>query len=69
MTAATSSAAGSTPTVSRLLRLRSADLRLREVPVDMRDRQGGESKLRGAKALQLVATVGAALLVAGRLRG
>ena len=36
-----------------------------EVPVDMRERASGESKLRGRKAVQLVATVAGALVMYG----
>jgi GT2 family glycosyltransferase len=45
------------PEVESLLRLREAGLRVAEVPVDMRARAGGESKLRGSKALKVVLTV------------
>ena len=38
------------PEVESLLRLDEAGLRVEEVPVDMRVRAGGESKLRGKKA-------------------
>ena len=47
----------------------SAGLRVAEVPVDMRERAGGESKLQGKKAVLLVLTVIATLLGAKRLRG
>ena len=43
-------------------------LRVLEVPVDMRDRASGESKLRGKKALVLVLTVVGTLFAARRLR-
>jgi glycosyltransferase involved in cell wall biosynthesis len=56
------------PEVEGLVRLTGAALRIDEVPVDMRARAGGESKLRGKKALLLVLTVGAAVLLAGRSR-
>ena len=36
-----------------------------EVPVDMRERASGESKLRGRKAVQLVATVAGTLVMYG----
>jgi hypothetical protein len=55
------------PEVEGLLRLRDAGLRLCEVPVDMRERGGGESKLRGATAIKLVVTVGATLFFGRRL--
>ena len=40
------------PEVESLLRLRDAGLRVVEVPVHMRERAGGESKLQGRKALK-----------------
>ena len=45
------------PEVESLLRLREAGLRVVEVPVHMRERASGESKLRGGKAVRLVVTV------------
>jgi len=57
------------PEVEALLRLHDRGLRVLEVPVDMRARAGGESKLRGKKAVLLVLTVIATLLGAKRLRG
>jgi glycosyltransferase involved in cell wall biosynthesis len=45
------------PEVEALIRVVEAGLRLEEVPVDMAPRAGGESKLRGGKALSLVLTV------------
>ena len=48
--------------------LSDAGLRVDEVPVDMRERASGESKLRGKKAVKLVFTVTAALLAAEGLR-
>jgi glycosyltransferase involved in cell wall biosynthesis len=56
------------PEVEGLVRLIGAGLRIDEVPVDMRDRAGGESKLQGKKALLLVLTVGATVLLARRSR-
>lgn len=56
------------PEVEGLLRLEEAGLRVQEVPVDMRERAGGESKLRGKKAVLLVLTVGATVLLGRRLR-
>jgi glycosyltransferase involved in cell wall biosynthesis len=53
------------PEVESLLRLQEAGLKVVEVPVDMRERTVGESKLQGKKALQLVATVTTTLLVYG----
>ena len=55
------------PEVESLLRLDEAGLRVEEVPVDMRARAGGESKLRGKKAFVLVVTVIATLFGARRL--
>src|SRR3954453_16475395 len=45
------------PEVEALIRVADAGLRLQEVPVDMAERAGGESKLRGSKAIALVLTV------------
>jgi len=45
------------PEVEALIRVVDAGLRLEEVPVDMAPRAGGESKLRGSKAVKLVLTV------------
>ncbi len=45
------------PEVEALLRLTDAGLVVEEVPVDMRERAHGESKLQGKKALVLVGTV------------
>jgi glycosyltransferase involved in cell wall biosynthesis len=53
------------PEVESLLRLENAGLHVVEVPVHMRERASGESKLRGSKAVRLVATVVATLLVYG----
>jgi glycosyltransferase involved in cell wall biosynthesis len=53
------------PEVESLLRLREAGLRIAEVPVHMRERAGGESKLRGSKAVKLVVTVIGTLLLYG----
>jgi Glycosyl transferase family 2 len=53
------------PEVESLLRLREAGLEVVEVPVDMRDRASGESKLRGRRAVELVVTVAATLLLYG----
>ena len=46
------------PEVEALMRISEAGLRLEEVPVQMRERTGGESKLRGKKAVGVVMTVG-----------
>jgi glycosyltransferase involved in cell wall biosynthesis len=53
------------PEVESLLRLREAGLRVTEVPVHMRERASGESKLRGRRAVELVLTVAGTLLVYG----
>jgi glycosyltransferase involved in cell wall biosynthesis len=60
------------PEVEALIRIVDAGLRLEEVPVDMVPRAGGESKLRGGKAVKLVLTVVGTLglaLLARRRRG
>ena len=56
------------PEVEGLIRLAEAGLSVEEVPVNMRERAGGESKLRGSKAVKLVLTVVATLLFFGWLR-
>jgi glycosyltransferase involved in cell wall biosynthesis len=53
------------PEVESLLRLERAKLRVLEVPVHMRERASGESKLRGKRALELVLTVAGTLLLYG----
>jgi glycosyltransferase involved in cell wall biosynthesis len=53
------------PEVESLLRLRESGLRVVEVPVHMRERAGGESKLRGSKAVRLVLTVVGTLFLYG----
>ena len=50
------------PEVEGLIRLADAGRRIEEVPVDMRERQSGVSKLRGSKAVKLVGTVALVLL-------
>ena len=57
------------PEVEGLLRLRDAGLTVDEVPVDMRERASGESKLAGKKALLLVLTVIGTLFAYRRVRG
>jgi glycosyltransferase involved in cell wall biosynthesis len=52
------------PEVEALIRLVDAGLRVEEVPVDMAPRAGGESKLRGSKAVKLVLTVTGTLALA-----
>ena len=56
------------PQVQALLRLDEAGLRVDEVPVDMRPRAGGESKLQGKKSVLVVLTVIGTLLAFDRLR-
>ncbi len=56
------------PEVESLLRLRDAGLRVLEIPVHMRERAGGESKLRGRRAVELVLTDAATLLLYRFLR-
>ena len=60
------------PEVESLLRLRDAGIAVVDVPVHMRERASGQSKLRGSKAVKLVVTVVGTLLLYGvwrRLRG
>ena len=57
------------PEVEAVLRLHEEGLRVEEVPVDMRERASGESKLQGKKAFVLVVTVIATLIGAKRLWG
>ena len=45
--------------------LRDAGVTVTEVPVHMRERASGESKLRGGKAVKLVVTVVGTLLLYG----
>jgi glycosyltransferase involved in cell wall biosynthesis len=56
------------PEVQALLRLHEAGLRVDEVPVHMRERAGGESKLRGKKAIMVVLTVAGTLVTFEGLR-
>jgi glycosyltransferase involved in cell wall biosynthesis len=56
------------PEVEGVLRLHEEGLRVTEVPVEMRERASGESKLHGKKAIVLVVTVAGALVAAGLLR-
>jgi glycosyltransferase involved in cell wall biosynthesis len=55
------------PEVEALVRVTGAGLRLEELPVQMRPRLQGESKLQGRKAVGLVLTVAGTLLVGWRL--
>jgi glycosyltransferase involved in cell wall biosynthesis len=52
------------PEVEALIRISDAGLRLEEVPVNMAERAGGESKLRGKKAVRVVLTVIGTLVLA-----
>ena len=54
------------PEVEALIRLREAGLRVDEVPVDMRERTSGKSKLTGKKAVKVVLTIGGTLLLGRR---
>jgi hypothetical protein len=56
------------PEVEAVLRLHQEGLRVDEVPVEMRERASGESKLQGKKALVLVLTVAGTLVTAEYLR-
>jgi hypothetical protein len=56
------------PEVQALLRLHEAGLRVDEVPVHMRERAGGQSKLRGKKAVLVVLTIAGTLLAVDRFR-
>jgi glycosyltransferase involved in cell wall biosynthesis len=56
------------PEVEGLLRLRDAGLAVEEMPVHMRERASGESKLAGKKALLLVLTVIGTLFAYRRVR-
>ena len=56
------------PEVEALIRITDAGLRLEEVPVNMAPRAGGESKLRGRKAIKVVLTVVATLFAAKLVR-
>jgi glycosyltransferase involved in cell wall biosynthesis len=56
------------PEVEAVLRLDEEGLRVDEVPVEMRERTSGESKLQGKKALVLVLTVAGTLITAEYFR-
>jgi glycosyltransferase involved in cell wall biosynthesis len=56
------------PEVQALLRMSAAGLRVDEIPVHMRERAGGESKLRGRKAVLVVLTIAGTLLAFDRFR-
>jgi glycosyltransferase involved in cell wall biosynthesis len=53
------------PEVESLLRLHGAGLTVMEVPVHMRERTSGQSKLRGGRAVKLVLKVAGTLVVYG----
>ena len=57
------------PEVEAVIRLCEAGLRVEEVAVDMRPRSGGESKLQGKRAFELVLTVIATLFLSRRVLG
>jgi glycosyltransferase involved in cell wall biosynthesis len=56
------------PEVQAILRLDKAEMRVVEVPVHMRERASGESKLQGKKALMVVLTIAATLIAVRRAR-
>jgi glycosyltransferase involved in cell wall biosynthesis len=56
------------PEVEAILRLDAERLRVEEVPVEMRERTSGESKIQGKKAVVLVLTVIGTLVTARYLR-
>jgi glycosyltransferase involved in cell wall biosynthesis len=56
------------PEVQAILRLHKAGMRIDEVPVNMRPRASGESKLQGKKAVMVVLTIVATLLAVDRWR-
>jgi hypothetical protein len=56
------------PEVQGLLRLQEAGMRIEEIPVDMRPRASGESKLQGKKAVMVVLTIAGTLLALERWR-
>jgi glycosyltransferase involved in cell wall biosynthesis len=56
------------PEVQAILRLHEAGFRVDEVPVDMRPRASGESKLQGKKAVLVVLTIIGTLLAVDRWR-
>ncbi|HEX5469592.1 MAG TPA: glycosyltransferase family 2 protein [Gaiellaceae bacterium] len=57
------------PEVQGLLRLADAGLVVEEVPVDMRERTSGESRISGKKAVALVLTVAGTILLYRRRKG
>jgi hypothetical protein len=59
---------GEAPEVQAILRLHEAGLRVDEVPVQMRARASGESKLQGRKGIMVVLTIAGTLLALERWR-
>lgn len=57
------------PEVQGLLRLAEAGLVVEEVPVNMRERASGKSRITGKKAVTLVLTVAGTILLYKRMRG
>ena len=55
------------PEVEALLRISQAGLVLHEIPVEMRQRAEGESKLKGRKAVAVVVTVAGTLWMGRRM--
>jgi len=51
------------PEVEGLIRLGEAGLRVEEVPVNMRERASGESRISGKKAASLVVTVAGTIVL------
>jgi len=56
------------PEVQAILRLHNAGMTVDEIPVHMRPRASGESKLQGRKAVMVVLTIAGTLLALDRLR-
>ena len=56
------------PEVEAVLRLHEEGLRVGEIPVEMRERASGESRIQGKKALVLVLTVAGTLITAEYFR-
>ena len=56
------------PEVEALMRITDAKLRLLEVPVQMRQREHGESSFRGRRAVELVVTIGLTLFAGELMR-
>ena len=56
------------PEVEALVRITDAKLKLLEVPVQMRQREHGESSFRGRRAVELVVTIGLTLFAGELMR-